>query len=163
MAAAAGVLGYTVRLSVSHGSMRRDIWISEGSACLGLPLSLLHPHPAADKRPAESFTWLQDVVRGRALCHRGLESASRISPDTQVPPAADWAPPVLASIPPLGYLAPPLCVVLRRCAWHWPCLLAPGVGPGEACPCCPRVHRAGRHAFLPSAFLPSGASEPRLS
>lgn len=55
---------------------------------------------------AESFMRLQDVVRGRALCHGGLESASRISPDTQVPPEADRAPLVLASIPPLGYLAP---------------------------------------------------------
>ena len=69
-------------------------------------LSLLHPHPAADSAPAESFTRLQDVVTGRALCHRGLESDPRISPDTQVLPAADRAARVLAASPPLGCSAP---------------------------------------------------------
>lgn len=46
------------------------------------------------------------MVTGRALCHRGLESAPRISPDTQVLPAADRAAQVLAAIPPLGCSAP---------------------------------------------------------
>lgn len=104
---AVGGLRYMVRLSVPQGSMRRGIWISEGSACLGFPLfpSRLLILPLMSTR-AESFTRLQDVVRGRALCHGGLESASRISPATQVLPAAGRAPQVLASIPSLGYSVP---------------------------------------------------------
>lgn len=120
-------------------------------------LSLSPPHPAADEHPSRVLHAVAGrgegpcpVSRGSGECFQDFRCHTGPSSGGSGPsgPGFDSVSRIFGS---------PVSVVRTRCAWHWLCL-ASFVGPGEACPRCPRVDGARRRAFLLS-----GSSELHLS
>lgn len=120
-------------------------------------LSLSPPHPAADEHPSRVLHAVAGRGEGPCPVSRGSGERFQDFPCHTGPSSGGSGPsgPGFDSVSRI--FGSPVSVVRTRCAWHWPCL-ASFVGPGEACPRCPRVDGARRRAFLLS-----GSSELHLS